>query len=79
MPGVIQMAVREQHPVELLLRRGGRPVQGFGFLAALEESAIDEHVRFFGLNVISRAGDTEFEILDTEPPSFSVSDVGHIM
>ena len=49
--------VREQHRINPFLRRGRRTIQGIGFLAALEQAAIHEHIRLLGLNVISRTGD----------------------
>jgi hypothetical protein len=55
--GVIEMSVGEQNGIDLLFRGGGRTIQGFGFFAALEQAAIHEHARLFGLNVIRRPGD----------------------
>jgi len=45
----IKMAVREQHRIHLLFRRGGWAVQRFGFFAALEQAAIQEFARRFGM------------------------------
>jgi hypothetical protein len=54
---MIQMAVCQQHGVNILLRSGRRTVEGFGLLATLEKSAVHEDIGLLSFNEISRPGD----------------------
>ena len=54
---VVEVAVREQDGVELLLGARGRAVERLGFPAALEQAAVHEHAGLAGLNEVGRPGD----------------------
>jgi len=59
MPGATSTGscVSQQDGVELFLWAGGWAIEGFCFLAALEQAAVHENTGGFGLDIISRAGD----------------------
>jgi len=55
--GVIEVRVREHDGVQFLQRAGGREaVRVFELLRALEQAAVDHHVRPVGLDDVRRSG-----------------------
>jgi hypothetical protein len=50
---MIQMSVGEKYGVECTIRSGRRSIERLGFLAALEQTAIDENARLLCLNDVT--------------------------